>query len=119
MKDPDSEFVWSLFGALGHLCEDEDLPDYDKQRLKELDQWFDANLKEPNRLARSRRYNAEKKAVCWFKASAISCIDRLREIAAILEIHGIPVRMIKTTNPGYIVYEDSQQVAAEPFRDHR
>jgi hypothetical protein len=28
-------------------------------------------------------------------------------------------RMIKTRRPGYIVYEDDDQIAAEPFRDLR
>ena len=115
-EDPDSEYVWSVFGALGHLIETGTLTDYERQRLTELDEWFDLNLKEPTRLARSKRYDAEKKAICWFKSDAHECIDKLREIVSILDGHDLPIRMIKSPKPGYIVYEDEYQVAAVPFR---
>ncbi len=36
---------------------------------------------------------------------------------AILEGHGIHTEMIATSRPGYIVYEDSYQIAAEPYAD--
>jgi hypothetical protein len=35
----------------------------------------------------------------------------------ILESHGIVVDVIKTNRPGYVVYEDDFQVAAEPFSE--
>lgn len=42
-----------------------------------------------------------------------------RELAAILEAHDIRTEMITTERPGYVVYEDTFQVVAEPFRsDH-
>ena len=37
-------------------------------------------------------------------------------IVALLAEHGIHARMIQTDRPGYVVYEDPFQVAAEPFR---
>ena len=116
IDDPDSEYVWSFFGAIGHLLETGELATYERTRLGELDKWFTAHLKEPTRLARSRRYHADKKAICWFKSTATECISRLREIATILRQHDIPVRMLKSSKPGYIVYEDDLQIAAEPFQ---
>ena len=44
-------------------------------------------------------------------------IDRIREMVAILEDHGVSVRMLKTDRVGHIVYEDEHQVVAEPFSD--
>ena len=114
-EDPDSEYVWSVFGVLGHLLETGTLSDYERQRLGELDEWFNTNLKEPTRLARSRRYDAEKKAICWFKSNAYECINNLREIVSILDNHDLPIRMIKSSKPGYIVYEDEYQIAAVPY----
>jgi hypothetical protein len=35
----------------------------------------------------------------------------------LLERHDVPVRMIKTTRPGYVVYEDNFQIVAVPFAD--
>ena len=39
----------------------------------------------------------------------------MREIASILERHGIIVNTIYTDRPGYIVYEDEYQITAEPL----
>jgi len=44
-------------------------------------------------------------------------LARMRELIAVLENHEVPVRIIKTTRPGYVVYEDEFQVVSEPFRD--
>jgi hypothetical protein len=55
-------------------------------------------------------------AVSWFKSRAKEHVEKVRELAALLEHHGIPTRMIQTDLPGYIVYEDDYQVAAVPFR---
>ena len=37
-------------------------------------------------------------------------------LAQYLSEHGIHARMVQTARPGYVVYEDAHQVAAEPFR---
>ncbi|TWU30077.1 hypothetical protein Pla144_08630 [Bythopirellula polymerisocia] len=113
--DPNSNYIWSVFGALGHLLETGTLTDYEFSRLQELDDWFTTNLQEPTRLARSRKNDAEKKAVCWFKADASECIANLREIVSVLNNHDLTIRMLKSTNPGYVVYEDKYQIAAIPF----
>jgi hypothetical protein len=41
----------------------------------------------------------------------------MREIVGILDAHDIAVDVIHTTRPGYVVYEDKYQVAAEPFSE--
>jgi hypothetical protein len=41
----------------------------------------------------------------------------MREMAFLLEHHDVPVRMIKTARPGYVVYEDEFQIVAVPFAD--
>jgi hypothetical protein len=38
-------------------------------------------------------------------------------LAAVLEQHGVSVEMLRTSKPGYVVYEDRYQVVAVPFRD--
>jgi len=79
--------------------------------------WFRSHLRKPRRLNRSRRPHAKNKAICWFKPSAVEHIAKAREIVRVLQDHGVHVRMIKTDNPGYIVYQDDYQIAAEPFAD--
>jgi hypothetical protein len=42
---------------------------------------------------------------------------RLRRAAGLLDGAGVPVLELRTTRPGYILYEDDFQVVALPFRD--
>ena len=70
-------------------------------------------------MSRSRRRYAQPKAVCWFKPTAHEHIARIRELQALLEICGVGTKMLRTNRPGYAVYEDEYQVAAEPFRGRR
>jgi hypothetical protein len=55
-------------------------------------------------------------AISWFKDSAQAIISRFRDMIALLEIHGRPVRTITTMDPGSIVYEDDFQVVAVSHR---
>ena len=82
----------------------------------DIDEWFGRKLETPNRFARSRRRGANDCAICWFKASATRHVARAHELVALLAEHHVPSRMLRTRRPGYVVYEDEFQVAAEPFR---
>ncbi len=82
--------------------------------------WFNLKLDEPDRLARSHRTGAEACAISWFKVSAKEHIRRAREVVALLAEHHVHSRMLRSSRPGYVVYEDDFQVTAEPFRpEHR
>ena len=94
----------------------ETMAEWDAARLSALMDWFNVHLEKPERVARSRRPNGHHAAVSWFKVSAHEHIARARELAALLEQYGVPTRMLTTERPGYVVYEDEFQVAAEPFR---
>jgi hypothetical protein len=97
----------------GHLHE------YEEARLTELLDWFNANLPKPTRLTTSKPpyYRKQNRAISWFKDSATEHISKLRELVSILSQHEIHTEMIQTDRPGYIVYEDNYQIAAEPFSD--
>lgn len=51
-----------------------------------------------------------KDAVAWFKDSATDAIRMFRSLAALLENHGRGVRMLRSSNPGKVLYEDQFQV---------
>jgi len=102
-----------VFRIVHKVEDDTQVPDYERERLRDLIDWFNENLRVPSRFSRSGR-RREYKAVCWFKPSARAHIEKMREIVWILEANGVFVQMIKTHNPGYIVYEDDYQIAAEP-----
>ncbi len=94
------------------------LPDYESERLRELLDWFNLNLRRPSRFSRSRRRGAGPgSAVCWFRPEAREHLARTHELAGIVEENGVPVWRIKSPKVGYVVYEDEHQIVAEPVAD--
>lgn len=90
------------------LRDDGGLADYEVDHINELFGWINDELPCPP--FKESRWS--KDAICWFKDSAQDVISRIRDMIAILEIHGRPVRMIVTKDPGRILYEDPYQVVA-------
>ena len=118
-QHPNTGVQMGIFQTDRLLAPQGQLPEWNEKRLAELEEWFAANLREPDRVARSRRPNGHHAAVSWFKSTATEHIARARELAALLEQCGVPTRMLTTDRPGYVVYEDEFQIVAEPFRsDH-
>jgi len=113
--DEDSRERQGLFQAVadlrdgGHLSKDEQLI------VKGTFRWFNKNLPVPTRFSRSSKRSAKAVAISWFKPAAAECIQNMQELASILYAHDIPVKVIKTRRPGYIVYEDNYQIVAQPF----
>ena len=115
--DSDSGKRQGLFQALGELERRGDLLGYEQTEYERIYLWFKRNLKVPHSFARSTRTHAKKVAISWFKAEASEHIANMRVFAQILREHDIEVDELRSERPGYIVYEDEFQVAAEPFKD--
>ncbi|HVJ55128.1 MAG TPA: hypothetical protein VM689_21895 [Aliidongia sp.] len=49
-------------------------------------------------------------AVSWFKDDAGRAIRKMWEIAALLREHEVAVRLLRSANPGKILYEDNYQI---------
>ena len=77
--------------------------------------WFNENLETPKSFAKSKKPHAKEVAISWFKDTAAEHISKMYEIKSILEAHGIAVDVIRTSRPGYVVYEDDYQITAEPY----
>jgi hypothetical protein len=58
-----------------------------------------------------------REAVCWFKDDADEPIRRVRDLVVVLESHGQPVRMLRTSRPGRVLYEDAVQVVVEEWKE--
>jgi hypothetical protein len=115
----DSARELGVFQAAFRLRNDGRLLEYEEAVLRETLDWFNEHLEKPSRLTTSKppHYRKQARAISWFKSSAKEHISRVREIIAILDSHNVSTRMVKTVRPGYVVYEDEFQIAAEPFKD--
>ena len=115
--DRDSGRRQGLFRAMYQLINSNVLPPHELEELNSLRSWFNENLHLPDRFSRSRKSRAAPKAISWFKSSATEYVSRMHSICRILNQHGVTTEMITSTRPGYIVFEDKHQIAAEPFAE--
>ena len=72
--------------------------------------WLDKHLKSPACL----REPGNHRAISRFQPRANGPIEKAQSIVALLEEHGVRVRMVTTDDPGTIIYEDAWQVVAKP-----
>jgi hypothetical protein len=119
--DDDSERDLGIFHAVWKLRDKRKLHSFEEDRHDTLLEWFNEHLDKPTRFTASKPpfYRKQKRAISWFKDTAHEHLDRVRELVAILEHHGVSVRMLKASRVGYVVYEDEFQIVAEPFADTR
>lgn len=108
-----------VFVAAYRLWYSDRLPVYEDERLGDLIEWFNLNLRRPCRFSRSHRRGSAGRAVCWFRPTAREHLARAHEMAAILEENDVLVWRIKSPKVGYVVYEDEHQIVAEPYADTR
>jgi hypothetical protein len=101
-----------IFHAAGDAVEQHQIVGSDADELRELEAWFDKNLKRPTHFGRHQHPSG----ICWFKTAATEHIRRIWEMVNILERNGTYVRNIRTDSPGHIIYEDNWQLVAEPPR---
>jgi hypothetical protein len=108
-----------VFHAVLRLREEGKLHQHEEELHDVTRQWFNENLEKSTRFTASKPlfYRNPNKAISWFKDSATDHLAHIRDLVAILQNHGISVRMLKTDRVGYVVYEDEYQIVAEPFAD--
>jgi hypothetical protein len=90
---------------------------HEQAKYEQVYEWFKKNLRAPRSFTRSSKPHAKKVSLSWFKDSANEHIAKMHVLKQILEAHGVVVDVIRTNRPGYVVYEDEFQVAAEPFNE--
>jgi glutathionylspermidine synthase len=116
-NDEDSGRRQGLFQALSDLEYEDVLLPHEQAQYDEIYEWFRKRLKKPRSLTRSSKPHAKKVALSWFKDTAVEHIAKMHALAQILQAHGVIVHTLRTERPGYVVYEDAFQVAAEPFKE--
>ena len=119
-KNADSGVSDGVFKAAYSLQRSGILAAHEDDEISALLDWFDDHLERPTRFNRTKSkgyVHRAAKGISWFKPTATDHIHRMRRLIVLLEEHGHRVTMLKTRNPGYVVYEDDHQVVAEPFSD--
>ncbi len=98
-------------------------PEIDVQTASQLEPllaWFRQNLTIPKNFNRSKskgHYRRNTKGLSWYKEDAPAVIEKSFELVQLLNENGFAIEILRTDRVGFIVYEDEQQVVAEPFAD--
>lgn len=103
-----------VFQALAYLIGSEQVFEYDRQRLKEIREWFNKELDRPKRFNKHSNKHKANVAISWFKDTAIQHLKNMYDLVPIFENYGIRIVIIKKENPGYKVFEDDFQIVTIP-----
>jgi hypothetical protein len=80
-------------------------------RLEDLYDWFNENVPVPP-------FDTQpfpRDAVAWFRDDAGGPITKMWDIVALLRDHGVEVQLLRSVNPGRVVYEDRVQVLVDEW----
>lgn len=113
--DEEARAPIGVFNEAYRLLEERALAEHETEAIEELLAWFKEHLPIPTRFKRASGDHRPNRAICWLKSSATEHVRQVRALTALLEIQGVLVEVVKTEEPGSIVYEDDYQVAAEPY----
>lgn len=83
---------------------------HDANEISRNMEWLKMHLHSPT--LREEHY----RSIFWFKDTAHEPMKRLWAIKPYLEAYGHFIEVVKTWNPGKVIYEDGWQVAAKPWR---
>jgi len=101
-----------IFQSAYDLADAPEVPEWYRDALRSDLGWFEEHLPIPPR----RRF-ADGLGISWFRSEAQPSIARLWSIIAIVREQGIAVRQIRSPHPGRVLYSDSLQIVAVPWRD--
>ena len=108
----DHRQLTGLFAEARLLRDRGALTTYEAELLQSTYDWFNEHLPRPP--FRSAGWSRE--AVSWFKDSALTPIHQMRTLAALLESHDMPVRVLRSKHPGKVLYEDEYQVVVQEWK---
>lgn len=85
----------------------ENTSEQDRAALRELLDWFMKNLRVPPAL----EYKGTERALSWYFSSAKEQIGKTWELVEVLRRQGLEVQLLKTSNPGVVVYRRASVAA--------
>jgi hypothetical protein len=112
LRDPDTGTPSGIFIVAHALRDSGRITRDEEQWLRTCLAWFKMHLKVP----RCLREPQNRRAISWFKGDNRTAIARIWDLVALLKDYGIFIDIVRTRDPGIIVYEDGYQVVAKPRR---
>nr|SBO91232.1 hypothetical protein BN4615_P746 [Nonomuraea gerenzanensis] len=100
-----------IFAACHHLRRAGRLVPADDELFTQVDDWFIARLPYPPFYADGNTI----RAVPWFKPDAAWLIAALAPLEDLLRRYDVPYDIVRSPDPGTIIYEDDFQIGVLPY----
>jgi len=113
--DSDSTKKLGILVAAHELRDSDDISKGSHSDLVKALRWINENLEVPKILKKEEH----RRAISWFKPEAKVMIQKMWELVAIMRENGIEVEILKTDDPGNVLYEDRLQIIAKPRKGKR
>ncbi|WP_311767103.1 hypothetical protein [Streptomyces rhizosphaericus] len=104
-----------VFGLVNGLAQNGKLSPEQERFRRANNDWYNAAYPDPSTVDPAvYDHELHPGAAAWFKPTSQDLIKRVDGYLEILAAHGIECRMIRSSNPGRIVYEDAYQIVVVP-----
>jgi hypothetical protein len=103
-----------LFQALEEAKVSAFAPAWALRQIGEIYGWFRENLAVPQKFSGGGWKGLGQPGLSWFKPNAVKHIKQMHQLKLALEACGISVEILTTRDPGLVVWQDRDQVVAEP-----
>ncbi|MFF4150171.1 hypothetical protein ACFYZU_08165 [Streptomyces sp. NPDC001651] len=109
-----------VFGLVNNLAREGRLSEEQEAFRRRGNRWFDAAYTDPSTVDPSVYDDTVNPgAAAWFKPSATHLLARVPGYLEILSAHGVECRLLRSADPGRVVYEDDVQIVVVPYARSR
>ncbi|MEU6659104.1 hypothetical protein [Streptomyces sp. NPDC046821] len=100
-----------IFGLVNRLGRSGKLSEAQERFRRENNAWYDQAYTDPSTVDPSVYDPAvNPTATAWFKPTATHLLERIGGYLEILAAHGVDCRLVRSADPGRVIYEDDVQV---------
>ena len=104
-----------LFQALDEARDCDFAPAWALRQIGELYGWFNDNLKVPVHFKKT--YGGQgRPGLSWFKPYATEHLRQMHQLKIAVEECGLHVEILRTRDPGSVIWQDEHQLVADPGR---
>ncbi|MES9510437.1 hypothetical protein ABWJ92_29165 [Streptomyces sp. NPDC000609] len=105
-----------VFGLINTLAREGKLSEEQELFRRTNNSWYNAAYTDPSTVDPGiYDHEINPGAAAWFKPSAEHLLARIPGYLEILAAHGVDCRLLRSTDPGRVIYEDDVQIAVVPY----
>ncbi|RST22366.1 hypothetical protein EF908_16910 [Streptomyces sp. WAC04770] len=110
-------YFTGVFGLINTLAREGKLTAEQEAFRRSNNSWYNAAYTDPSTVDPTvYDHEINPGAAAWFKPTATHLLERVPGYLQILTAHGVECRLLRSADPGRVIYEDDVQVVVVPHR---